>query len=385
MDLFGGLINALWTTVSYGVPFLFVLTIVVFVHELGHFQVARWCGVKVRAFSIGFGPELVGWYDRHGTRWRIAAIPLGGYVKFEGDESAASTPDRDRLAAMSEAERAVSFQGQSISKRAAIVAAGPLANFILATVIFTAVYASEGRQVLLPVVGEVTQGGVAAEAGILPGDRIEAINGTAIGSFSDIIRVVAGSAGEKLDVRIARDGKPMDIVLVPRMTALDTSLGVQRRGMLGIRASLDPAHRIQQTYSIPGALREGVAQNWMIVEQTMGFFGRLFTGREYLDQISGIGRIAQASGETAKLGFVALVVWLAYISTSIGLLNLLPIPVLDGGHLVFYAIEAVRGRPLSERAQDFGFRVGLALVLMLMLVANWNDVIHFATKLGWGA
>jgi regulator of sigma E protease len=382
MDLIGGLFSALWTAVSYGVPFLFVLTIVVFIHELGHFQVARWCGVAIRTFSIGFGPELFGWNDRHGTRWRVAAIPLGGYVKFEGDDSAASTPDHDKLAAMTPEQRAVSFQGQPIAKRAAIVAAGPIANFILAIAIFTAVYASEGRTVLLPVVGDVTEGGVAAAAGIKPGDRIEAINGTPIGNFTDIIRVVAGSAGESLAVRIDRDGKAMDLTLVPRMTALDTSLGVQRRGMLGIRASSDPAHRVQQTYSVPGALREGVAQNWMIVEQTMGFFGRLFTGREHIDQISGIGRIAQASGETAKLGFVALIVWLAYISTSIGLLNLLPIPVLDGGHLVFYAIEAVRGRPLSERAQDFGFRVGLALVLMLMIVANWNDVLHFASKLG---
>lgn len=382
MDFLGTLGNAGWATLSYGVPFLFVLTIVVFIHELGHFQVARWCGVSIRAFSIGFGPELIGWNDRHGTRWRIAAVPLGGYVKFEGDDNAASVPDRAAIAAMTPAERAVSFQAQPVWKRAAIVAAGPVANFILAIAIFTGVYAYEGRWMVLPVVGEVVQGGAAEAAGVKAGDRIVAIDGTAIGSFSDIIRVVAGSAGEKLTLRVDRAGQTLDLDMTPRMSAEQTSLGVQRRGMLGIRASADPANRVLQRFTPTQAFAEGVAQNWFIVEQTVAFFGRLFSGREHIDQISGIGRIAQASGETAKLGFVALVMWLGYISTSIGLLNLLPIPVLDGGHLVFYAIEAVRGRPLSERAQDFGFRVGLALVLMLMVVANWNDVLHFASKFG---
>lgn len=382
MDLYGSLANLLWGAITYGGPFLFVLTIVVFIHELGHFQVARWCGVSVKTFSIGFGPELFGFNDKHGTRWRFAAIPLGGYVKFEGDENAASAPDGDRLASMTPAERARSFQGQGVAKRAAIVAAGPIANFILAIGIFAAVYGMEGKTVLLPVVGEVVKGSAAEAAGIRAGDRIEAIEGRSVESFADIIRKVSGSAGRPLDVTIDRGGAQITLTLTPQMSAQQTELGVQRRGMLGIRASEDPATRVLKTYGPVAAIGEGVKQNWVIVEQTLGFFGRLFTGREYLDQISGIGRIAQASGETAKLGFVALVMWLGYISTSIGLLNLLPIPVLDGGHLVFYTLEAIRGRPLSERAQEVGFRIGLGVILMLMIVANWNDVLHFAAKFG---
>lgn len=381
MDLVSGLWNVLSTTVGYGLPFLFVLTVVVFVHEFGHFQVGRWCGVDVKTFSIGFGPELFGWNDKHGTRWRVAAIPLGGYVKFKGDENAASMPDTAAVAAMSESDRARSFPAQSVAKRAAIVVAGPVANFILAVSIFTIVFAWEGRWIVLPVVGEVIADGAAAEAGVLAGDRVTAIDGVAIGGFTDIIRHVAGNVGEKLVVTVERDGRVLDLTVVPQLKEQQTDLGVQRRGMLGILASRDPAHRIQQHYTPIEAFGEGVKQNWYIAEQTVAFFGRLFTGREHLDQISGVGRIAQASGDTAKLGLVALILWVGYISTSIGLLNLLPIPVLDGGHLVFYAVEAVRGRPLSERAQEFGFRVGFALVLALMLVANWNDVLHFASKL----
>lgn len=381
MELVSGFGGALWTTVSYGVPFLIVLTIVVFIHELGHFMVARWCGVGVSAFSIGFGHELYGWNDRHGTRWRIAAIPLGGYVKFEGDENAASMPDRS--AAPVSAGPSTSYHAQSVWKRIAIVAAGPLANFILAIAIFGGIYASEGRQIILPYVGEVVEGGAASRAGIKPGDRIEAIDGAAVANFNDIIRLVSGSAGNELTVTVERGGERLDLVMVPKADAQQTSLGVQRRGMLGIRASQDPAHRVHQTFTPLAAVREASVQCVYIVQQTLNFFGRLLTGREHVDQISGIGRIAQLSGEAAKLGVLTLLNTIAFMSVSIGLLNLMPIPVLDGGHLVFYTLEALRGRPLSERAQDVGFRVGLAIVLGLMIVALWNDVLHFASRLGF--
>ena len=380
MELLSMIGGALWTAISYGVPFLFVLTVVVFIHELGHFQVARWCGVAIETFSIGFGRELFGWNDRHGTRWRIAAIPLGGYVKFEGDENAASKPAAGALDGLSADQRARNFHGQPVWKRAAIVVAGPLANFILAIAIFSVVFGLEGRQVTLPYVAAVIEGGVAEKAGIKAGDRIDAINGVAMESFNDLIRAVSGAAGDRLDIRIERDGRLIDIAAVPEQVAQQTSLGIQRRAMLGVRKSDLPEHQRHETFSPLGAVRAGIAQNNLIIEQTLAFFGRLFTGREHVDQISGIGRIAQASGETAKAGFVALIMWLGYISTSIGLLNLMPIPVLDGGHLVFYTLEAIRGRPLSERVQEYTFRFGLAIVLMLMIVANWNDVVHFASR-----
>jgi regulator of sigma E protease len=372
MDYIGLIGGGLWT---YIVPFLVVLTIVVFIHELGHFLAARACGIDVSAFSIGFGPELIGWNDRRGTRWKVCALPLGGYVKFVDDENAASMPDRAALDALTPEERGRTFQGKPVWQRAIVVAAGPLANFILSIAIFAAVYAGEGRRVLLPYVAEVIPNSAAEAAGIKAGDRIVSVDGQPVAYFDEIVRRVVGSAGQVMTIGLERGGETLQVTLTPRQSAEQTSLGVQRRGLIGIRGAPDKVETL--SYTPLEAVGEAAKQNWLIAEQTFGFFGRLFTGRENIDQISGLGRIAQASGETAKLGLVSLIVWTAFISTSIGILNLLPIPVLDGGHLVFYAIEALRGRPVPERAQEYGFRIGLALVLMLMIVANGNDVMHF--------
>lgn len=367
------------TLTSYGPPFLFVLTVVVFFHELGHFLVARWCGVGVKTFSIGFGPELVGWNDRKGTRWRIAAIPLGGYVKFVGDETAASTPDRDALETMSAEERAVSFPAQSVAARAAIVAAGPIANFLLAIAIFTVVFTAFGRMDILPRVGAVSPGSAAEAAGLRQDDLILTIEGRRIESFMDIMRVVSVRADLPTSIVVDRGGKPIDFTVTPRAFEEKSRFGIQRRGLLGIQASRDPADRVMRRFSPVEAFVGGVTETWFIVERTGSYVAGLFSGRERADQIGGVIRVAQVSGEVAEVGFLALINLAALLSVSIGLLNLMPIPMLDGGHLVFYAAEALRGRPLSDRAQDIGFRIGLAIVLALMIVSTWNDIAHLAS------
>ena len=375
-----GLVESVVSTVtSYGPPFLFVLTLVVFFHELGHFLVARWCGVGVKTFSIGFGPELIGWNDRKGTRWRIAAIPLGGYVKFVGDENAASVPDDAALATMTPEERAVSFPAQSVGARAAIVAAGPIANFLLAIVIFTVVFATAGRMDIVPRVGTVSPGSAAEAAGIRQDDLIVAIDGRTIESFVDIMRVVSVRADLPTTVTVDRDGKRLDLVATPRSFEEKSRFGVQKRGLLGIQASRDPKDRVLRRFTPVEAFTSGISETWFIVERTGSFVAGLFSGRESASQLGGPLRVAQISGEVAEVGLLALFNLAALLSVSIGLLNLMPIPMLDGGHLVFYAAEAVRGRPLSDRAQDIGFRIGLAIVLALMIVSTWNDITHLAS------
>ncbi len=365
------------------VPFLFVLTLVVFIHELGHFLVGRWCGVDVKTFSIGFGTELLGWTDRWGTRWRLAAIPLGGYVKFAGDANGASVPDSAAIGTMSEAEKAGSFYHKKIGQRAAIVAAGPIANFILAVAIFAGTVYLHGRKVLIPRIDTVQAGSAAARAGFAPGDVILSINGNPIGSFADMQRVVAGGAGETLTFQVARQSQEIAIIAVPEHREIATPFGKQRIGVLGIQASRDAADWKTESYGFVESIKIGMAETWYVVDRTYDYVAKLITGRESTDQLSGPIRIAQVSGQVASMGgFGALLNLAAVLSVSIGLINLVPIPMLDGGHLLFYAIEALRGRPLSDRAQELGFRIGLAIVLMLMIFVTWNDLLHLSGSFG---
>jgi regulator of sigma E protease len=352
------------------VPFLFVLTVVVFFHELGHFLVARWCGVRVMVFSIGFGRELIGFTDRHDTRWKIAAVPLGGYVKFFGDENAASIPDRASVEAMTEAERRESFFHQPLDKRAAIVAAGPIANFILAIAIFAGVYAVYGRPDNVARVDAVEAGSAAATAGFRPGDLVVAIDGQPIKSFTDMQRIVRVHAEEKLEITVEREGNRLTLAAVPALKEITDNFGkVHRYGILGIQG---PKDRLK--VGPIEAVGYGAEESWSIVDETFSYLYRMITGRESADQLGGPVGIALMSGEAAKLGFDVLIRWVAAISVSIGLLNLFPIPLLDGGHLLFYGLEAVRGRPLSERTQEIGFRIGFAIVLMLLVFATYNDI-----------
>jgi regulator of sigma E protease len=365
----------------YLIPFLFVLSVVVFFHELGHFLVARWCGVRILVFSIGFGPELLGFYDRHGTRWKIAAVPLGGYVKFFGDEGPASVPDSDRLATMDAKDREESFFFQPVLKRAAIVVAGPLANFVLAIGIFAGIFMLYGMQTMSPRVDEVQPDSPAAAAGFQPGDMVLAIDGQKISSFSDMQRIVADSAGETLDVTVERNDAQLTLKATPELHEEKDIFGnVRRIGLLGIKRSPAPGDVKYQPVSPPQAVWMGVQETWFVVDKTLTYIGRVIIGREAANQLGGPIRIAQMSGQVASISFAALVHLAAVLSVSIGLLNLFPIPLLDGGHLLFYSIEAMRGRPLSEKAQEVGFRIGFAIVIMLMIFATFNDIVHLASS-----
>jgi len=439
-------------------PFLFVLTVVVFFHELGHFLVARWCGVSVQTFSVGFGREIFGFYDSKGTRWRIAWIPLGGYVKFIDDENAASVPDRDKLERMTPEQRAGTFQDKSLGARAAIVAAGPIANFILAIVIFATMFTFVGERFTSPIL-DVTAESVADKAGFRTGDEIVSINGEAVESFEDAHRIISTNVARQLTVTVRREGGEAQVTVVPDNDSAADVLGLRRytpaevdqiepgspadnagfqegdvvvriddqpiatfgqmqdlvgrspgkplkivvlrgqqeaeltatpekrvmtdangrsveRGLLGIRRDAMPGDGIWKRYDPFTAALMGAERTWFVVATTMSYLYDIITGRQDADQLGGPIRIAKVSGDVAKAGFLPLINLAAVLSVSIGLLNLFPIPMLDGGHLLYYAIEGLRGRPLSERAQEIGFRIGLALVLMLMIWATRNDLIH---------
>jgi regulator of sigma E protease len=367
--------------IGYVIPFLFVLTIVVFFHELGHFLVARWTDVKVLTFSLGFGPELFGFNDRHGTRWKISAIPLGGYVKFFGDDSEASTPSSEMLANMTDEERKGSFHHKNVGARAAIVAAGPIANFILAILIFACLFAFFGKPSTTAQVDQVEPGSAAAAAGFQVGDVVTAIDGTKIESFSDMQRIVGVRAGEHLTFTIKRGDSTLQLNGTPELKEVKDPFGnAHRLGVLGITRKTVSGDVTTERVNPATALWLGVKETWFVIDRTLAYIGGVFTGREAADQVGGPLRIAQISGQVATIGLAALVHLAAVLSVSIGLLNLFPVPLLDGGHLLFYAVEAVRGRPLSDRAQEMGFRIGLGLVLMLMVFATYNDILHLAAS-----
>jgi regulator of sigma E protease len=367
------ILTHLWSFAGYVVPFVFVLSIVVFFHELGHFLVGRWCGVKVDAFSIGFGPELFARIDSHGTRWRIAALPLGGYVKFHGDANAASTVAATGL---SEADRRISFSTQPVAKRAAIVAAGPIANFILAVVIFAGIFFIYGRGVLAPRVESLRAGEVAEEAGFKPGDLIVSIDGRPIDSWMDMQRIVQTSADIPLTFVVERDGQKVTLGATPRLRVMDTPFGKNRIGLIGLNASGRAQDWKVIHYGLGESLIQGVRETGYIIERTGGYVAGLFAGRESLDQVSGPIGTGYVAGEVAKMGFSALLNLAAILSVSIGLINLMPVPLLDGGHLLYYLIESVKGRPMSERAQEVGLRLGLGLVMALMIFATFNDILN---------
>jgi regulator of sigma E protease len=367
--------------VAYVVPFLFVLSLVVFFHEFGHFLIARLCGVRILVFSVGFGPELVGFNDRYGTRWKISVIPLGGYVKFFGDDNAGSAPDGAGLAAMDASERGQSFFFQPVAKRAAIVVAGPMANFLLAIFIFAAIFMLYGKQTMSARVDAVQPDSAAAAAGFQPGDLVVAIDGQAVENFADMQRVVGDSAGETLAITVDRAGTQKVLKATPALKEVKDNFGnVHRTGILGISRSMAPEDLKSEPVGPAQAVWMGVQETWFVVDRTLTYLGGVIVGREKADQLGGPLRIAQISGQVATFGFVALIHLAGVLSVSIGLLNLFPIPLLDGGHLLFYFIEAMRGRPLSERAQEVGFRIGLAIVVMLMIFATFNDIVHLATS-----
>jgi regulator of sigma E protease len=373
MDIFGAGADWIIWFLSYVLPFLAVLTLIIFVHEFGHFQVARWCKVNVEVFSVGFGRAIAKWHDREGTQWKIAWIPLGGYVKFQGDANAASLPADSQAP-----HKPGDFHTSSVARRAAIVVAGPMANFVLAVIIFAASFAIVGTPISPPVVEEVRPDSAAEAAGIQPGDRILTIEGTEIVSFTEIQRIVSDRAGQELAVTLERDGREIAMQVTPRMTEVPDSLGgTIRMGLLGISKDVSQDLVYERKDPIT-AIGMGFSETYFVIERTLSYVKGMILGQVSPDQLAGPLGIAQISGQAASISFTALLNLAAVLSVSIGLINLFPIPMLDGGHLVFYAVEAVRGKPLKQNVQEWGFKVGLGLVLMLMLMATWNDITRLA-------
>ena len=356
----------------YGFWFLVVLTALVFVHELGHFLVARWCGVRVEVFSIGFGPELFGWTDRTGTRWRFSWLPLGGYVRMFGQDENAIEGEAARP--MTDAERAVSFKHKNVRQRMAIAVAGPAANYIFAFLVFTALYVAAGQPIIPPVVGEVIADSPAARAGIKTGDTITQIDGTKIEAFNDIQYAVQSELGNELTIALTRDGAPVSLKVKPGEVHDKDASGKEFTFVgLGMRNS---EKVVTKDLSIGESFTTAGSDLFRLTFGTLKGLWQMVAGLRSSEEIGGALRIAKMSGDVAQAGLISLIAFSAALSVNLGLINLFPVPMLDGGHLVYYAVEGVRGRPLGERAQELGLKIGLALVLSLMLFATWNDLVY---------
>lgn len=363
------LLTGFW---DYVVIFVVILTVVVFVHELGHFLVARWCGVKVEVFSIGFGPELFGFTAKSGTRWKFSLLPLGGYVKMFGDADAASTPD---LAAyLPPEQQSFAFRYKKVYQRAAIVVAGPASNFIFGIVVLAGLLMVYGQSRTAPVIGQIQADSAAAEAGLKPGDRVREANGQGVERFEDLQRIVRLTVGEPVSLIIERAGQSMRITAVPRVTEVKDVFGsVHKMPVLGIVA--DPNSTEVVRYDPPRALWAAARETGEMVSSTLVGIGQMLSGQRETDELGGPLRIAKGAGQAAQLGVGSVVFYTILLSINLGLINLFPVPLLDGGHLLFYGIEALQGRPLGPRAQEYGFRIGLILVFALMLFATRNDLI----------
>jgi regulator of sigma E protease len=364
---------AAWSPV--GIPaFLFYVTVVVFVHELGHFLVARWFGTKVEVFSVGFGGEIIGFTDRRGTRWKLSWLPIGGYVKFAGDADASSRPDREAAENLTAEERAGMLSLKPVGQRAAVAAAGPVFNFIFSILLLTCLYMITGHELVQPLIGGVVPGSAAQAAGIQKGDVVTRIDGTPIDDYFQMAEMFAGSGGSTLTVQLDRAGRSLTVPLTPRMaTTADGFGGKEIRMLAGVQNS--PQAKVTRvTYNPVTAFGAAVTQTVDIVRLTLKGIGQIITGHASIQQLHGPVGIANIVQKVATVGILPYLKFIAFLSVSIGLVNLFPIPLLDGGHLLYYAVEAVLGRPLDERAQDVGFRLGLVLVLGLMLLVTWNDL-----------
>lgn len=357
---------------DYVIIFLVILTVVVFVHEMGHFLVARWNGVRVEVFSIGFGPELFGFTAKSGTRWKIGMLPLGGYVKMFGDADAASTPDFSTD--LPPDLQRFSFRHKKVHQRAAIVAAGPAMNFIFGIVVLAGMFMIYGQPRTAPVIGQVQEGSAAAAAGLLAGDRVREANGQGVERFQDLQRIIRLTVGEPVDLIIDRHGQSMRLTAQPRVTEVKDIFGnVHKTPVLGIVADPDSTEVVH--YDPVSALWAATRETGDMVTSTLIGLGQMATGQRESDELGGPLRIAKGAGQAAQLGIGSVVFYTILLSINLGLINLFPVPLLDGGHLLFYGVEALQGRPLGPRAQEYGFRIGLILVFALMLFATRNDLV----------
>lgn len=351
--------------------FFVVISVIVFVHEFGHYIVAKLCGVKIMAFSLGFGKELVGWNDKSGTRWKIAMLPLGGYVKMFGDASAASNTDADAIEHMSESDRKLTFHHKPLYKKAAIVAAGPLSNFLLTIVIITGFIMTVGLPSADPVIGQVMHGSPAQAAGLIPGDRIEKINDDTVRVFNDISYLVSTNLGTPLTLMVLRKDKEFTVTLTPQEVEDDDGLGNKiKHPVIGIKSTDIKYHEVGPVK----ALEEAVHRTIMLCASTLKVMGQMVTGKRGAGDLKGPVGIAQLSGQATDRDFHTTLWLIAMLSANLGLVNLFPIPVLDGGHLAYYAAEALSGRPLAQKVQEWGFKLGFVILFALMTFTILNDL-----------
>ena len=346
------------------IAFAVVLGVLVFVHELGHYLAARWRVVLVEVFSIGFGRAIASWTDSVGTVWKVAWLPLGGYVKMHGQERPDYASEETRASWIA----GRTFHEKRVGSRAIVVAAGPIANFLLAVVLFAALFATAGRPVTPPVVGKVLAGSGADRAGLQTGDRLVAIDGQPIARFEDIQRIVTAHADQKLALVVQRGEQRLDVAAMTQ----SRMAGTERIGVLGIGASAVTFQRLSPLR----AVEQGFVQTWQVGRDALVGAWQMISGRRGTDELGGPLRIAQLSGEVAEHGVANLISFIALLSVNLGLINLFPIPILDGGHLLFYLAEAVLGRPIPPRAQEYGLRAGFALLVGLFIFVTWNDLAH---------
>ena len=362
-------LSGIWT---YLASFLFVLTVLVFVHEMGHYLVARWCGVAVQTFSIGFGREICHWRDSRGTRWRIGWLPLGGYVTFFGDSDPASVRSTRESEPSAEREDRY-FEDKPLRVRTAVVSGGPIANFLLAVALLAGLFAVVGQPFTPPVIHEIIPDTAAEAAGFRAGDRVVEIDGRDIERFEEMQQLVLASPGRPLVVLVARDGRRLELNATPGVRTLTDRFGnAHEVGFLGIQRSGVDFIRHDPLSAVWYAAR----QTYTFTVMTLRYVGQMIVGSRPPDDLRGPIGIVQMSGQAAQVGVTSVVQFMAVLSISLGLINLFPIPVLDGGHLLFYAFEALRGKPLGAKAREYGFRIGLALVAALMMVATWNDLVQ---------
>lgn len=370
MELLGTIFHYAWS-------FVVILSVIVFIHEFGHYIVAKWCGVKVEAFSIGFGKEIYGWNDKSGTRWKISLLPFGGYVKMFGDAGAASTADKEKLEQMSEEDRNRSFHFKPLWQKALVVGAGPAANFILTIAVFTFFIYTSGLTSSEPVVGEVMPDTPAQAAGLQSGDRILRVDGKDVEKFSDISSRVSINVGEPVALDVLRGEETLSLSIVPMMYDDTDALGNEiKRPLIGFK-STELTH---ENLSFPQAVGEATSRTYDICALTLTSIKQIIVGDRSAEELKGPLGIAQLSGQVTKSGEtlnenLRMILWfIAMLSANLGLINLLPIPLLDGGHLLYYAVEGASGRPLAEKVQEYGFRLGFAMIITLMAFTIYNDV-----------
>ncbi|MDJ0388145.1 RIP metalloprotease RseP [Roseomonas sp. E05] len=344
------------------IAFIVVLGVLVFIHELGHYLAARWRGVHVDVFSIGFGKRIHSWVDRHGTEWRLSWLPLGGFVKLHGQEGPSEADPEVRAAWRA----GRTFHDKPVRDRAIVVAAGPVANFLLAAVLFAGLYMTVGQPQPTATVGAVVAGSAAERAGLQPGDRILSLDGAPVMRFEEVQRHIQPRAGQPVEVRVQRNGVEESLRATPEGRETNGSTV----GVLGISGGVPEFTRLNPF----SAVWAGVEQTANVTVQTLAGLWQMISQQRGTEELGGPLRIAQLSGQVAQLGIASLISFMAVLSVNLALINLFPIPVLDGGHLLFYAAEAIRGRPLPPRAIEYGFRAGFALLLALFIFATWNDL-----------